>query len=136
MKQENLDLVRGPWERYRDTGHLDDLVGATLAILADDVEVRDHDVPDAPLHEGREGYLRWLQIWGEAWEKYTIDMQEYIDAGDRVVVVFRLTATGKGSGLELDRIDAIVHTVREGKLAKLDYYNNKQEALEAAGLTA
>src|SRR3954451_21137977 len=136
MSNENLQLIRGPWERYRETGHLDDIVAPTLEILADDVEVRDHDVRDAPLHKGRDGYLRWLEIWDQAWEKYSLEPQEYIDLGDRIVVVFRLTATGKGSGLELDRTDAIVHTVRNGKLAKIDYFNNKRDALEAAGASA
>ena len=46
-----------------------------------------------------------------------------------------MTATGRGSGLELNRQDALVYTIRDAKVVRLDYYNSKAQALEAAGLS-
>jgi ketosteroid isomerase-like protein len=44
-------------------------------------------------------------------------------------------ATGRGSGVELERRDAIVYTFRAGKIVRLDYYNKREQALEAVGLS-
>jgi ketosteroid isomerase-like protein len=46
-----------------------------------------------------------------------------------------MKAKGAGSGLELDRQDAQVYRFRDDKIVRLDYYNNKAEALKAAGLS-
>jgi hypothetical protein len=40
-----------------------------------------------------------------------------------------------GSGVELDRQDAVVYRFRDDKLLRADYYNSKAQALEAAGLS-
>jgi ketosteroid isomerase-like protein len=49
-------------------------------------------------------------------------------------MVFRMKATGVSSGVAVERQDAMVLTVRDGKVVRLDYYNNRDEALEAVGL--
>lgn len=99
-----------------------------------EVEVHDHDIPDAGEYRGHAGYARWLQDWGEAWASYTAEPDRYIDAGDRVVVELRIRATGGGSGIELERRDAIVFTVDDGLIVRLDYFNDPEQALAAAGL--
>ena len=40
----------------------------------------------------------------------------------------------KGSGVELSRADAVVADHRDGKIVRLGYYNDRDQALEAAGL--
>jgi ketosteroid isomerase-like protein len=44
-------------------------------------------------------------------------------------------ATGKGSGIELARDDATITEFRDGKIAKIGYYNDQTRAREAAGLS-
>jgi ketosteroid isomerase-like protein len=41
-----------------------------------------------------------------------------------------------GSGVELDRQDALVYRFRDEKIVRTDYYNSKVQALEAAGVSA
>jgi hypothetical protein len=43
-------------------------------------------------------------------------------------------ATGH-SGVSVERDDAIVYTLRENQLVRLDYYNNRSQALEVVGLS-
>jgi ketosteroid isomerase-like protein len=66
--------------------------------------------------------------------EWRLEPERFIDAGDRVVVVARLSARGKASDVSLERHDGMVWTVRDGKAVRLDYFNNPTEALEAAGL--
>ena len=71
-----------------------------------------------------------------AFESYELEPEDYVDAGDSVVVVFMLRARGRGSGIELKRRDAIVYTLAERLVTRVDYFNNPAEALEAAGLSS
>ena len=49
-------------------------------------------------------------------------------------MVLHVKATGRGSGLELERQDAMVFKLRDGMTVRIDYYNSKQQALKAVGL--
>jgi ketosteroid isomerase-like protein len=129
MSQENVDLVRRGIERFVGAGQVD------WRTLHDDVEVHDHDLPDAGEYRGHAGFGRWLADWAAPWAEYSDEPEEFIDAGERVVVVIRMKATGRGSGLEVQRQDALLYELRNGKIARLDYYNNRQQALGAPGCT-
>ncbi len=128
MSQENVELIQRGLDHFLRTG-----VPAWDEIHPD-VEVHDHDIPDAGDYRGHAGYTKWLQDWGEAWESYTAEPDLFIDAGDRVVVELKLVATGGGSGIEMERRDAILFAVGDGLITRVDYFNNPKQAHEAAGL--
>ena len=104
--------------------------------MHDEVEVHDHDIVDAGEYRGHEGFGRWLEDWAIAWSEYTMQPEEFLDAGDRVVAFILQKTTGHGSGIALERHDAMVFGVRDVKIVRLDYYNNRDEALRQAGLAA
>jgi hypothetical protein len=45
-----------------------------------------------------------------------------------------MTAKGESSGIAIDRQDGLVYKLRDGMVVRLDYYNNRAQALKAAGL--
>jgi hypothetical protein len=47
-----------------------------------------------------------------------------------------VNAEGQGSRVELERQAAMVITVREGKWLRVDYYNDRNKALESVGLAS
>ena len=51
-----------------------------------------------------------------------------------VVALFRMVARGRGSGVEVERKDALVFKLRDSKIVRIGYYNDQAQALEAAGL--
>jgi ketosteroid isomerase-like protein len=128
MSEANVELVRITTEQFLTTGEL------RSEWLDHKIEVVDHDIPDAGTYIGHEGFARWLADWDEPWESYTVDIERYVDGGERVVILLLLTAKGKGSGAEVQRHDAMVWTVRDGKAVRLDYYNDQSQALAAAGV--
>ena len=71
----------------------------------------------------------------EVWEDYRIEAEEYIDVGDRIVVVGRAYGTARGSGLELDQNLFFLWTARNGKLGSVEMLRNRAEALAAVGLS-
>ena len=128
MSQENVARVRESMEHLVATGEPE------WAALHEDIAVLDHDIPDADEYRGRSGFMRWLADWASAWSDYSLDLEEYLDANDSVVVVFLLRATGAGSGITLERRDAMVCKMRDLEVVRIDYYNNREQALEAVGI--
>jgi ketosteroid isomerase-like protein len=127
MSQENVDLLRRSVEYFVKTGEPE------MAVLDENVVVYDHDILDAGDYRGLSGYVRWLEDFGAAWSEYSVEPEEYLDAGDRAVAFVRMRATGVGSGVTVERQDAIVAEMRDRKVVRVDYYNNRQQALEAIG---
>jgi ketosteroid isomerase-like protein len=125
----NLALIREFYKRYLATGEL------PRDMVHEEIEVHDHDTPDQGTYWGVAGAERWLADWGEAWGDWSFDVEEFIDAGEAVVVVVRMHAMGKGSGAEVDRQDALVYRFADEKIVRTDYFNSKAQALEAAGVT-
>jgi ketosteroid isomerase-like protein len=124
-----VELIRQGMEHLRRTGE------PRWEDLHPQIEMHDHDIPDGGPYRGHDGWRKWEADFGEAWDSFSTEPQDYMDAGDgRVVVVARVSARGRGSGVSVEHLDGILWTVRGGKVVRLDYYHSPAEALEAAGL--
>src|SRR5436305_14885446 len=86
MSQDNVDHLRAGIEHFMATREPD------WSALDDEVVVYDHDILDAGDYRGFDGYARWLEDFGSPWAEFTIAPTEYIDAGERAIVVFQVTA--------------------------------------------
>lgn len=128
MSRDNVEIVQQVWRRFGETGEPD------FSSTHPDVEVHDHDIPDAGTYRGHDGFARWMEDWGRAWETYSMRPEEFIDAGDHVVVIVVMAATGSGSGLTVRRQDGLVYELRDGMIVRIDYFNNRRDALRVAGL--
>jgi ketosteroid isomerase-like protein len=100
----------------------------------DRIEVFDYDIPDASTYQGLAGYAKWLANGGETFESFALDIERLVDAGDQVVVLFVMHATGRGSGVTVERKDAMFSTFRNGKLTRIEYFNDQSRTLEAVGM--
>ena len=69
----------------------------------------------------------------EAWEERRLEPEEFIDAGDTVVVLLHEHRRGKGSGVELESKTALVIAVREGRVVRIQGYLDRAAALQAVG---
>ncbi len=129
MSQENVELVRRIYDRW-SCG--DFSVGTEL--LAAGFEWQQHPEAVEPgAHRGAAIGGALKKIF-EVYDDFRIEPEEYLDAGDMVVVVARNRATVRGSTMEVDQRFAFAWTVRAGRLARLEVYADRAEALEAAGL--
>lgn len=109
------------------------MVGAFAAVDSG-IELFDHDIPNATeSYRGIDGLIRWQADWEASWASWRWEPEEFIDVGDRVVAVLRVYARGRGSGVDVERLDGAVRTLRDGKVIRLDYYGSKAEAFDAVG---
>jgi ketosteroid isomerase-like protein len=63
-----------------------------------------------------------------------VTAEEFIGAGERVLVTAHHRGRGLGSGIEVDARFYLLYTLRDGKVVRQDEYAERAEALEAAGL--
>ena len=80
--------------------------------------------------QGTGGFAKVREIFPEN----RVEPERYIEVGDDVVVVLRTRAKSE-RGVEVDWKGAHVWTVREGMATRLRWFNEIDEALEAAGLS-
>jgi ketosteroid isomerase-like protein len=60
---------------------------------------------------------------------------DFILAGEQVVVPLRWGGRGKGSGVGFEERETWVFTLRDGAIAQVIEYTTKKAALKAAGLS-
>jgi ketosteroid isomerase-like protein len=62
------------------------------------------------------------------------EAEEFIDAGEAVVVPVRMSGLGRASGAKLELRLAHLWVLRNGKVIRGEVYRTTEEALEAAGV--
>ena len=126
MSEENVEVVRSFTEAYI-AGDRD----RALSYLAPDVV---YEVgQELPARRPDELHDLWNR-WEADWERIELIPEEYIDAGDQVVLTVRYSGRARASGIELEDRLFEVHTLRDGKIARKREFKTRSEALEAAGL--
>ena len=129
MSQENVEIVRAVYDCWRRGDFR-----ATANKVAPDFEWKQvHGVVEPGSHVGA-GASRALRSIFEVYEDLRVEAEEYVDAGDTIVVVARAHGTARGSGLHMDQRLAFVWTVRGGKPVQMEQYPNREDALKAVGL--
>jgi ketosteroid isomerase-like protein len=131
MSQENVEIVRRGLEAYE---HGD--IGRMLADV--DPELITHRAPpqpDAGTWHGPEGFLEAFANWIEGFDEFTVTAGQILDANDtQVVVQLHQRAVGSRSRVPIEADFWLVYTFGDDKVARLDFYASRAQALEAVGL--
>jgi ketosteroid isomerase-like protein len=85
-------------------------------------------------YRGHQGLRQLLSDFDEDWETIRLERYECRDAGDQVVLLGRLRARGRTSGIELDQPIGFVWRLRDGKAVYAKAFSEQDDALRAAGL--
>lgn len=131
MSQENVELVR----RLNDCWSRQDWEGVA-ELCAPDIEQHGTvgGIDEGRVVVGASEIRRDYENVDATWEEHRIEPEEFIDAGDRVVVLLREFQRGKQSGIELEVDTALVVDVRDGRVTRVQGYMDRAAALESAGL--
>jgi len=84
---------------------------------------------------GHVGVRRMIGDLYETFAEVQIEMSEFRDLGDGLVAIGHTRTRGKASGIATETPLAFVTKVRDGKTISIRAYLDRDEALEAAGLS-
>ena len=86
------------------------------------------------VYRGHEGVRTWYAETNEPWAQLQADAERLIEAGDRSVVIVALHARVPGGEIDVAARIAHVVTVRDGRIVRLDGYDEPDKALAAVRL--
>jgi ketosteroid isomerase-like protein len=130
MPQRNVAIARRAYETYNREGPY-----AIFQFLDPEIVWGTPEQGTEGLYHGHEGVRRFLDEFFELFDEAQIDPEEFIDAGERLLVPFRFRAKAKGSGLEIEEHWVHVWTIRGEQAVRLEQYTERAAALESVGLT-
>jgi ketosteroid isomerase-like protein len=127
VSRENVEIVRRwLWAFENDTV-------AFCELAHPDIEWAPYEENHTIFH-GLDGAMRIRTEWLSAWDEHRIDLEETLDGGDDVVAAVHLTGRGRGSGVQVD-VRLYLHIkLRDGKAIYVFEYQDRSEAVKAAGV--
>jgi hypothetical protein len=75
-----------------------------------------------------------LQTWLSPWEHWQVEVEDYIEQDETIIVLTRYQGRGKGSGVDVDVAGAHVWQMRDGVALRLEVFANRHTALASVGL--
>jgi hypothetical protein len=147
MSEENLEIVR----QLQAPAELD-LVAALAdeefvrAYLASATPLLDPDMesvfppgtvgPAAGPQQGVEGFIAGYREWLSAWRSWYVETEEYVPLpADRVLVLVNDRGVSKTGGVELSFKGGAIFALRDQKVRRVEMFLERQQALQAAGLS-
>jgi anthranilate synthase/aminodeoxychorismate synthase-like glutamine amidotransferase len=110
-------------------------IEAVVALCDEDFELVESETLPAAAHtRGHEELRRYGAGFARNWPTGNWEPLDFQAAGDKVWMPGRLTLQGGQSGVEVSRVWQYVFTVRGGRMARQDGYDDEAEARRAAGL--
>jgi ketosteroid isomerase-like protein len=130
MSQENIAIAR----RYAETWNRRDLA-TWLALFSSDAEI-DWSRSRGPLKGVYRGHDELEAFWGEFWstfEDVQLEIYDTVEAGTEVVVSQTAQIRGR-QGIEVTAKSTMVYTLENGQITRYRLFQERADALEAAGL--
>jgi ketosteroid isomerase-like protein len=130
MSQENVEIVKRTWEAFREGGF-----PAVRGLVHRDFEMVRSGIQftESGTYRG-DAAMESMQDYMGAFEDHSTEPEEFIDAGNMVVVAQRERGRARASSVELRETWYAVCTLREGRILRLQWFGDRREALKAVGL--
>ena len=134
MSQESVEMIRAAMKAWNRGDWDEALKDAAPGFAVDNSR---NAGEWRGVHHGPDQTKRMWEAFLEPWESVRLEVTEFIEANEGVVVTRQEAHFVGRDGIELPgpTRSGWVWTIRDGKLAYLVIYNDLDEALKAAGLS-
>jgi ketosteroid isomerase-like protein len=78
--------------------------------------------------------VRMRQTMELVWSDFRVEADDFIDAGDTILVTGRIVGRGRGSGVDVAGHVFMVWTFRDGLAVRQQWFQEREQALQAGGL--
>jgi ketosteroid isomerase-like protein len=131
MSEENVEIVIRSVAAFNEGG-----IEATAEFLHPEVEFQEPPTQPAPrttrgVTEGLEAF----SAFDEAWEEHRTEIEAVRDLGQDGVMSFTIEHFRARDGMKLSQPCATIINLRDGKIIRVRPFWEREQALEAAGLS-
>ena len=131
MSQADLDTVRRIYELWNGP----DGMTAALALFDPEVEyVNPESAIEPGVRRGHAGMVEVLDAVDGSFADYVHELEQLVDAGDKVMAYVTFRARGRDSGAVVEKPEQHVWTLRDGRVVRLEWFHDEPAAKLAAGL--
>jgi ketosteroid isomerase-like protein len=124
----NADLIRTLTDMW-NSGEVD----GVFDLYTEDAEIRTGPHwPEVTVYRGRDEIRRTSAEWASMWEDLQIELHSMEEFGDRMVATGAWRMRGAASGIDGEMPIFILFTFREGKIAVLEWFEDRDTAVAAA----
>jgi ketosteroid isomerase-like protein len=131
ISAENVEIVRCVYEAVARNDPAEVLALYDPEVEWDFSRSPVGDVMGRKFYRGHEGLREWWRDWREAWENWEDNYTELIAAGTYVISTVESRGRGRTSGVQIDRTQYGVWTIRNGRVVRVVWFRTRAEAFEA-----
>jgi ketosteroid isomerase-like protein len=133
MSQENVEVVREviALMNAAAAGEPDELDPRLLDLFAGDVQIdMSRRIRNPDIYRGHAGLHRLRREVDEVWEGFLKAPERIMDAGESVMVIETQLRPGRVGAADVEHRTAVIWTVRNGQVIRMEVGLDAQEALE------
>jgi ketosteroid isomerase-like protein len=124
-KAELISLLTERW----NAGDVDSI----FELYTEDAEIRTGPHwPEVTTYRGREAIRETTREWASMWDRLQIEVDTLEEFGDKLVATGAWRMRGAASGVDGEMPIFILFTFREGKIAVLEWFADRETAVAAA----
>jgi ketosteroid isomerase-like protein len=128
VTEANLELVRDLYERINGDDR-----DSIYELLSEDfrAEVPPNLSAEPDVYEGHAGVRRYMDAFEGHLDDVRFEVVGIHPEGEHVIVDMLLKGRGAASGIPVEQRSAVVHTITDGKVSRMDPYPDLEAAREA-----
>jgi ketosteroid isomerase-like protein len=135
VSEENIALARRYYAALNEAYETGEIASLIQAVCDPEITVKPSGLlPETSEVHGRAETIMFITAQQQAFERLSVRPEEFIDAGEAVVVPIRLVGRARHTGIDVDLPFFQVASFRGERLLRMEIYTDKAEALRAAGL--
>jgi ketosteroid isomerase-like protein len=127
-ENEHAAIARRLIERW----NAGDTEGVVELYSDDTVMYAGDEWPDQTVYRGHDGVRQNIEQWRSVWESSSIELEKLESHRDRVVASGAWITRGRASGVSGRMPFVILLTIRDGKIASLEWFTDHNAAVAAA----
>ena len=132
MSQENMERLDAALEAY-NAGDQE----AFYSLLAEDVvwDMSRSPFPEAGVYQGVDGVRSWFEGLRDAFGEVSYEVEKRRSHDESVASLIHVRGRGPGSQIPVEYSFVPVFTFRDGKIIRMDRYDDWGTAMKALGLS-
>jgi ketosteroid isomerase-like protein len=130
MSQDNVQIAKRAIEAFNAR----DIEGFVALTTADFEWSPSMSPIESELFIGHDGIRKYFDALGDAWERFHVAPERFLERADLVLMLGRLEGRGKASGAAVDAALGMAFDLRHGMISRIRGFLDHAEALEATDL--